>query len=245
MIIFPAIDLRAGKAVRLLQGKLDQETVFSDDPVAVAHSWQDRGSQYLHVVDLDGAFCGRPRNLDVVKDIVNTVKIPIQLGGGIRDLETIEQVLGIGVQRVILGTTAISQPQLVEEAVKRFGERVLVGIDGKNGLVAIEGWENTVEKTVLELAREMRDLGIERIVFTDTRRDGMMKGPNLKSIKEMAMQSGLKIIASGGVSSLEDIKALKELERLGVEGVITGKALYTGALNLEDALVVAEERHVS
>ncbi|HWJ04047.1 MAG TPA: HisA/HisF-related TIM barrel protein, partial [Verrucomicrobiae bacterium] len=160
--------------------------------------------------------------------------------GGIRDINTIDEMLSLGVNRVILGTTAISRPKMVEEAVNRFGEGVLVGIDGKNGMVAIEGWENTVEKTVFELAREMREVGITRIVFTDTRRDGMMKGPNLDSTRDIALQSGLKVIASGGVSSLEDIRALKELESSGVEGVITGKALYTGALNLEEALKLAE-----
>ncbi len=240
MIIFPAIDLRAGKAVRLLQGDPEKETIFSDDPVSVARSWQEMGARFLHLVDLDGAFSGRPQNLDIVRQIVAALEIPVQLGGGIRDTDTIDQVLGIGVSRVILGTTAVSSPKLVEEAAKRFGERVLVGIDGKNGLVAIEGWENTVEKTVLDLAREMREVGISRIVFTDTRRDGMMKGPNIESTREMALGSGLKVIASGGVSSLEDIRALKELEDSGVEGVITGKALYTGALSLQEALAVAE-----
>jgi phosphoribosylformimino-5-aminoimidazole carboxamide ribotide isomerase len=241
MIIFPAIDLRAGKAVRLLQGRKEDETVFSDNPVAVAHTWQDRGAKFLHLVDLDGAFSGHPQNLDVIKEIVSVLTIPVQMGGGIRDLAAIEQMLELGVTRVILGTTAISKPQMVEEAVKRFGDRVIVGIDGKDGMVAIEGWENTVEKTVLELAREMREVGIERIVFTDTRRDGMMKGPNLESTREMAVQSGLKVIASGGVSTLADIKAIKDLEAVGVEGVITGKALYTGAINLAQALALAEE----
>ena len=240
MIIFPAIDLRAGKAVRLLQGDPEKETIFSDDPVAVARSWQEMGARFLHLVDLDGAFSGRPQNLAIIRRIVEVLEIPVQLGGGIRDIDTIDQVLGLGVSRVILGTTAVSRPKLVEEAAKRFGERVLVGIDGKNGLVAIEGWENTVQKTVLELAREMREVGISRIVFTDTRRDGMMKGPNIESTREMAIGSGLKVIASGGVSSLEDIRALKELEGSGVEGVITGKALYTGALSLREALAVAE-----
>jgi phosphoribosylformimino-5-aminoimidazole carboxamide ribotide isomerase len=241
MIIFPAIDLRAGKAVRLLQGRKEDETVFSDNPVAVAHTWQDRGAKFLHLVDLDGAFSGHPQNLDVIKEIVSVLNIPVQMGGGIRDLAAIEQMLELGVARVILGTTAISKPQMVEEAVKRFGDRVIVGIDGKDGMVAIEGWENTVEKTVLELAREMREVGIERIVFTDTRRDGMMKGPNLESTREMAVQSGLKVIASGGVSTLADIKAIKDLEAVGVEGVITGKALYTGAIDLAQALALAEE----
>lgn len=240
MIIFPAIDLRAGKAVRLLQGDPDKQTVFSDHPLAVAHSWQDRGARFLHLVDLDGAFAGKPQNLDVIKEIAALLSIPVQVGGGIRDLATVEELLNLGVARVILGTTAISKPQMVEEAVKQFGDKIVVGIDGKDGKVAIEGWENTVEKTVLELALEMREIGVQRIVFTDTRLDGMMKGPNIASTKDIAVKSGLKVIASGGVSSLDDIRALKELEAFGVEGVITGKAIYTGAFSLEDALAVAE-----
>ncbi|MDA8441967.1 MAG: 1-(5-phosphoribosyl)-5-[(5-phosphoribosylamino)methylideneamino]imidazole-4-carboxamide isomerase [Peptococcaceae bacterium] len=240
MIIFPAIDLRQGKAVRLLQGDPDQQTVFSDDPVAVAVRWQELGAKFLHLVDLDGAFAGKPQNLTVVQAIVAALKIPVQLGGGIRDMATIEQILDLGVNRVILGTTAISQPQLVQEAAKRFSDRIVVGIDGKNGLVAIEGWGQTASTSVLDLARAMGDVGITRIVFTDTRRDGMMQGPNLASTREMALASGLKVIASGGISSLADIKALVELEADGVEGAITGKALYTGALDLTEALAVAE-----
>ena len=242
MIIFPAIDLRAGKAVRLLQGDIKRETVFSDDPVAVAHSWQDRGAKFLHLVDLDGAFSGHPQNMEVIKEILEVLNIPVQLGGGIRDIKTIDALLSLGVSRAILGTAAISKPKMVAEAVKLFGEQVMVGIDGKNGMVAIEGWGNTVEKSVLDLALEMRELGITRIVFTDIRRDGMMKGPNLESTADIALKSGLKVIASGGVSSIEDIRALKEIESVGIEGIITGKALYMGALNLEEAIALAGEK---
>ncbi|GAW91553.1 1-(5-phosphoribosyl)-5-[(5-phosphoribosylamino)methylideneamino]imidazole-4-carboxamide isomerase [Calderihabitans maritimus] len=240
MLVIPAIDVREGKCVRLVQGKLDEETVYSDHPVAVAHSWQDLGAKWLHVVDLDGAFAGRPKNLEVVREIIDTVKIPVQFGGGVRKLDTIEELLSIGVARVILGTIAIIEPALVEYACKRWGDRIVVGIDSKDGLVAIEGWEATVEKQALDLALEMKDRGVERIVFTDTRRDGTLRGPNIESTRKMAKGSGLKVIASGGVSSLEDIKRLKELEPEGVEGVILGKALYSGKVSLEEAIAVAE-----
>lgn len=241
MVIIPAIDLRAGKCVRLVQGKLSEETVFSDQPAEVAVTWEEMGAPMLHLVDLDGAFAGEPRNLEVVREIISVIKIPVQLGGGIRTVQAVSQLLESGVSRVILGTAAIMQPRLVEQAVKEFGERVVVGIDAKDGLVAIEGWEATVGKTTLELAREMEQLGVARIVFTDTRRDGLMKGPNLESTRELAEAVNMKIIASGGVSSLEDLRALKELEPHGVEGVVMGKALYTGAVRLEDALALARE----
>ncbi|MCL5934928.1 MAG: 1-(5-phosphoribosyl)-5-[(5-phosphoribosylamino)methylideneamino]imidazole-4-carboxamide isomerase [Clostridia bacterium] len=239
MRILPAIDLREGKCVRLVEGKIENETIFSDDPVAVAQSWQDLGAQILHLVDLDGAFAGHPHNLEVIKEIVRTVKIPVQLGGGIRTLETVEQLLSLGVQRVVLGTVAINKPELVAEACAKYGDRVVVGIDAKDGLVAIEGWEATVEKTTLELAREMEKIGVKRVVFTDVRRDGTLKGPNIESIRELAQNCNLSIVASGGVSSLDDIKALKELESLGVDEVIVGKALYTGAVSLDDVLAIA------
>ncbi|NPV26153.1 MAG: 1-(5-phosphoribosyl)-5-[(5-phosphoribosylamino)methylideneamino]imidazole-4-carboxamide isomerase [Firmicutes bacterium] len=241
MIVIPAIDLRAGKCVRLVQGKLSEETVFSDQPVEMAVTWEALGAPMLHLVDLDGAFAGEPRNLEVVQEIVRSINIPVQLGGGIRTVKAVSKLLEMGVSRVILGTAAIVKPRLVEEAVKEFGEQIVVGIDAKDGLVAIEGWESTVEKTTVELAQEMELLGVQRVVFTDTRRDGLMKGPNLDSTRELALAVKMKIIASGGVSCLDDIRALKQLEPLGVEGVVMGKALYTGAVRLEDALAVARE----
>lgn len=241
MIVIPAIDLRAGKCVRLVQGKLSEETVFSDQPVEMAVTWEALGAPMLHLVDLDGAFAGEPRNLEVVQEIVRSINIPVQLGGGIRTVKAVSKLLEMGVSRVILGTAAIVKPRLVEEAVKEFGEQIVVGIDAKDGLVAIEGWESTVEKTTVELAQEMELLGVQRVVFTDTRRDGLMKGPNLDSTRELALAVKMKIIASGGVSCLDDIRALKQLEPLGVEGVVMGRALYTGAVRLEDALAVARE----
>ncbi|MFZ3171766.1 MAG: 1-(5-phosphoribosyl)-5-[(5-phosphoribosylamino)methylideneamino]imidazole-4-carboxamide isomerase [Carboxydocellales bacterium] len=239
MRILPAIDLRAGKCVRLVEGKIENETIFSDDPVAVALSWQDLGAQMLHLVDLDGAFAGHPHNQDVIKEIVQTVNIPVQLGGGIRTLETVEYLLNLGVQRVVLGTVAINKPELVREACAKYGDRIVVGIDAKDGLVAIEGWEATVGKTILELAREMEQIGVKRVVFTDVRRDGTLKGPNVESIKELAQSCNMLIVASGGVACLRDIEELKELEALGVDEVIVGKALYTGAVSLDDVLAIA------
>lgn len=239
MIIFPAIDLREGKCVRLVQGKLDQETIFSDNPVEVAIQWEAKGAEFLHLVDLDGAFAGKPQNLEVVKKIIAATSIPVQLGGGIRSLEVIEEILAAGVTRVILGTVAIGNPKLVEAACQKFPGKIVLGIDSKDGKVAVEGWDITSERESVALALEMKEMGVERIIYTDIKRDGMLTGPNLESTKDLAERSGLKIIASGGISSLEDIIEVKKLEPVGIEGVIVGKALYTEALKLEDALKVA------
>ncbi|RKO66976.1 1-(5-phosphoribosyl)-5-[(5-phosphoribosylamino)methylideneamino]imidazole-4-carboxamide isomerase [Desulfofundulus salinus] len=241
MLIIPAIDLRAGKCVRLVEGRLDRETVYSDDPVAVARLWEDQGARWLHVVDLDGAFTGEPKNWDMIRGILSAVRIPVQVGGGIRDMAVIEQLLGLGAARVILGTVAIINPGMVAEACARYGESIVVGIDARNGKVAIEGWGVTAEKNALELAAEMKGLGVKRVVFTDIWRDGTLKGPNLAVVEEVARSTQLKIIASGGVSSLADLRALKAMEPLGVEAVIIGKALYAGTINLRDALEIARE----
>ncbi|MCG8403150.1 MAG: 1-(5-phosphoribosyl)-5-[(5-phosphoribosylamino)methylideneamino]imidazole-4-carboxamide isomerase [Firmicutes bacterium] len=241
MLIIPAIDLRAGKCVRLVEGKLDRETIYSDDPVAVACVWENSGAQLLHVVDLDGAFAGSPRNLDTVSSIIESIDIPVQVGGGIRDLDTVDRLLQMGVQRVILGTVAIQNPLLVAEAVSRFRDRIVVGIDARNGKVAIEGWGLTAEKDVQEMAADVSGMGVTRIIFTDISRDGTLKGPNLEAVKKLALSSNLKIIASGGVSTIKDIEALKTLEPMGVEGVIVGKALYAGTVDIFDALAVAEQ----
>lgn len=239
MLIIPAIDLREGKCVRLVEGRLDRETVYSDDPVAVARLWEDQGARWLHVVDLDGAFSGSPQNLDMISNILMAVRIPVQAGGGIRDMAVIEELLHLGVSRVILGTAAIINPVLVAEACRRFGESVVVGIDARNGKVAIEGWGVTAEKNTLELAAEMKSLGVERVVFTDIWRDGTLKGPNLAAIEEVARATGMKIIASGGVSTAADLHALKTLEPIGVEAVIMGKSLYAGTVTMREALAIA------
>ncbi|AEG59568.1 1-(5-phosphoribosyl)-5-[(5-phosphoribosylamino)methylideneamino]imidazole-4-carboxamide isomerase [Desulforamulus ruminis] len=239
MIIFPAIDLKEGQCVRLLEGRMDSATVYSRDPGGTARNWQEQGASFIHVVDLDGAFAGKPRNREAIRQILEAVEVPVQVGGGIRDLETMEELFSMGVNRVILGSAAILKPELVAEAGRRYGAKVLVGIDARDGRVAIQGWGETVSKTALQLAREVKELGVQRIVFTDIRRDGRLSGPNLGATGELARDSGLKVIASGGVSSLEDIRAVKALEKDGVEGAIVGKALYTGAVKLPEALALA------
>lgn len=241
MEVIPAIDLRDGRCVRLVQGEKGTETIYSDEPVEMAKRWEELGAHRLHVVDLDGAFAGAPRNLDVILEMVKAVNIPIQVGGGIRTIETVKKLLDMGVDRVILGTVAILSPEIVSKCCNEYGDRIIVGIDGRDGLVAIEGWEATVETKVEKLAEEIARLGIKRVIFTDTRRDGTLRGPNLEATKNLAVTSKLKVIASGGVSSLEDLRALKKLHSFGVEGVIMGKALYSGAITLKDALMVMED----
>lgn len=240
MLIIPAIDLRAGKCVRLVQGQLEHMTVYSDDPVSVARTWEENGARYLHVVDLDGAFAGALKNSDIIGAIIGAVSIPVQVGGGIRDLQTVTDLLQMGVSRVILGTVCISNPELVAEASARFGERIVVGIDARDGKVAIEGWGLTAEKDALEMAGEVSRMGIKRVVFTDVSRDGTLKGPNLEATKKLAQATNLKVIASGGVSTIDDIIALSKLESMGVEAVIVGKALYAGTVNFDKALAMLE-----
>jgi phosphoribosylformimino-5-aminoimidazole carboxamide ribotide isomerase len=243
MLVIPAIDLRNGKCVRLVEGKIENETIYSDEPAEMAKKWEGLGARFLHLVDLDGAFAGEPRNAHAVKAILNALSIPAELGGGIRDMKTISFYLEMGIKRVILGTAAIANPKLIEEACREFGgDRIVLGVDAKDGMVAIHGWDATVTKTAVELAQEMKHLGVERIIYTDINRDGTLKGPNLESTKEMAVETGLRVIASGGISGLNDILAVKELEPFGVDSVITGKALYDGRLNLADALKVCEEQ---
>ncbi len=240
MLIYPAIDIREGRCVRLVEGRPDMETVYSDDPVAVAGVWQEKGARWLHVVDLDGAFSGSPKNMDVIRRIRERVDISIQVGGGIRDLKVVDDLLGMGINRVILGTVAINNPDMVAAASCKHGESIVVGIDARDGKVAIEGWGVTSEKNALDLALEMKGLGIRRIIYTDIWRDGTMKGPNLAAVREMARNTGLRVIASGGISTLEDLRSVKRLERIGVEGVIIGKSLYAGGVSLEEALSLAE-----
>lgn len=239
MLIIPAIDLRAGKCVRLVEGKPEHETIYSDDPVAMAVHWQEEGARFLHVVDLDGAFAGAPKNLAVISGILAAVKMPVQIGGGIRSLATIERLLELGASRVILGSAAILEPKLVAEACAKYGEAILVGIDARNGQVAIEGWGMTVEKCALELAQEVQAQGVQRVVFTDIKRDGTLQGPNLEATGALAKATGLKIVASGGVSTLDDLRAVKELEPTGVDSVIIGKSLYAGTVTLKEALAIA------
>ncbi len=236
MLIIPAIDLRHGKCVRLLQGRPEDETVFSDDPVAMAMRWQNEGAELLHLVDLNGAFNGVQRNLSVIKEIVDTIDIPVQLGGGIRDMARIKRIIKLGIWRVILGTAALKNPDLVTTACEQYGERIAVGIDAKDGMVATQGWLDVSEKPAIEFAQEMESRGVQTIIYTDIKRDGMLTGPNLESTRFIAEAVNIDVIASGGISSLSDIQALKPLESVGVVGAITGKALYTKAINLKEAI---------
>lgn len=237
MQLYPAIDLRGGKCVRLLQGRRDQETVYGDDPAGVASRWQAAGARFLHVVDLDGAFSGNPLNEMSVLSILHTVNIPIQLGGGIRSADTIGRLLSLGVSRVILGTVAISDPDLVSRAVSRWGaDRIIVGIDARDGEVAVRGWESGSAQAASAVALRVKQAGITRIVYTDISRDGMMTGPNIAATRRLAQETGLSVIASGGVATMDDLIAVAAAEIDGVEGVIIGKALYEGAIDLAEAV---------
>ncbi len=219
---------------------MEKDTVYSDDPAAMARHWQDEGGEFLHLVDLDGAFAGVPRNRQAIEAIVAAVDIPTELGGGIRDLETIEAYLKLGVSRVILGTVAKENPELVAEACRRFPGQIVVGIDAKNGLVAVRGWAEVTEKKAIDLAREMEGFGVTAIIYTDIARDGMMQGPNLEATAALAEAISIPVIASGGVSSLDDIRNLLQIEDSGIEGVITGKAIYNGALSLREAVALTK-----
>jgi len=236
MIIYPAVDIKDGKCVRLLQGRFSDVTVYSDNPLDMAKKWEEAGAEYLHVVDLDGARTGKSKNSDIITEIAAAVKMPVQLGGGIRSMETIEDYLSKGIQRVILGTSAVKDPEFVKIALEKYGERVVIGIDAKDGMVAIEGWEKTSDFTAVDFARKMVELGARTIIYTDIAQDGTLNGPNLKSMKEMIDSVEAEIIASGGVGSLQDIKNLKEIN---AQGVIVGKALYTGAVDLKEAIKIA------
>lgn len=242
MIVIPAIDLKDGACVRLEQGLMERDTVYSDDPGAQARAWQDQGSELLHIVDLDGAFAGEPKNHQAIEAIVKALDIPTQLGGGIRDMATIEAYLKLGVGRVILGTIAKENPQFVKEACRAFPGQIVVGIDANKGLVAVRGWADVTEKKAIDLAREMEDFGVEAIIYTDIARDGMMQGPNLQETGDLAAAISIPVIASGGVSCLQDIKDLLTIEHQGVTGVITGKAIYTGALDLQQAIALTRRK---
>lgn len=241
MILFPAIDIRNGRCVRLTEGKFECETVFAEDPAEMAVRWADAGAEYLHVVDLDGALAGQSGNTEVIKRILAKVKMPVQVGGGIRTLANIENMLALGVSRVILGSVAVRNPELVREACQKFPGQVVVGIDAKNGEVAVEGWGIGGGIGAIELAKKMAAVGVEHIIFTDISRDGMLSGVNVEATAELAKASGVKVIASGGVSSLADLKALQAHEADGIEGCIVGKAIYTGALDLKEALAALKE----
>ena len=236
MLILPAIDLRNGKCVNLVQGRAGEETIFSEQPVEMAQRWQQDGAEYLHLVDLDGAFSAVSDNLHIVREIVEMLQIPVQLGGGIRTMERLDAVIALGVTRAILGTAALKNPSLVKAACKNYGSRIAVGIDAKDGMVATEGWLDVSEKPALAFAREMGDCGVQTIIYTDIKSDGMLQGPNLATTEAIANAVSVDVIASGGITSIEDVQALKAI---GVHGAIVGRALYTGALDLRTAISIA------
>ena len=236
MIIYPAIDVKDGRCVRLVQGQFTDVTVYSDNPVEMAMKFEQMGAQYLHMVDLDGARLGEPRNIAVISEVAVKLGIPVQLGGGIRTIEMIEIILCKGIQRIILGTSAVNDPNLVIKAVQTFGNSLAIGIDARNGMVAIEGWAKTSEFTAIGFAKKMQELGAKTIIYTDISRDGMLSGPNLKAMEEMVRAVDIEVIASGGVKCIEDIRNLKDI---GVAGVIVGKALYTGDVDLVEAIRIA------
>lgn len=234
--IYPAIDLRGGKSVRLIQGDYAQETVYGEDPVQVALEWQKQGAEWLHLVDLDAARTGELTNLSVIEQIVERLSIPVQMGGGVRNLDRVKRLLDKGIARVVIGSAAIDQPAFVQQALARYADQIAIGIDARAGKVATHGWLHTSEVTSEELAKEMVKQGAQRLIFTDISRDGMLSGINLNAIRRLARASGVEVIASGGVRTLQDIETLLAYQDEGIGGVIVGKALYTGQFTLTDAL---------
>lgn len=245
MMIIPAIDLRGGQCVRLIQGKLEQETIYCKDPVFMAKLFQAQGAQRLHVIDLDGAFTGVIQNLDIIEQIAKAINIPVQVGGGIRKMEVIEKVLEKGVAKVILGTVAITNPKLIEEACKKFPKRIMVAIDAEKGKVAIGGWKDKTSVSATSLAKKVKSMGVDEILYTDILRDGTMEGPNVRGIKTVAKNSGLPVIAAGGICTLKDVEKINKLESCGVSGMIIGKALYTGDIKLDEAVKIVSGKQVS
>jgi phosphoribosylformimino-5-aminoimidazole carboxamide ribotide isomerase len=236
VIVIPAVDLKDGKCVRLSQGRMDQETVYSEDPVQLALHWESKGAERLHVIDLNGAVMGSPIHRSLIHEIIRSVHIPIEVGGGIRNLESIEQYLSLGAGWVILGTAAFSNRGLVEQACRRFPERIILGIDAKGGKVAVKGWKKVASTGAVEMAKQFEGMGLSAIIFTDIERDGMETGLNMEATKALALTISIPVIASGGVSRIEDIEDLLKLEPDGIIGVIVGRAIYTGQLDLEEAI---------
>jgi len=242
MFVIPAIDLRNGAVVRLHQGRFERETRYPIDPITVARWWREQGAAWIHVVDLDGAISGRPQHLTILKQMVASVGGPIQFGGGLRNFTEIETVLEAGAERAILGSAALAQPDLVREAAERYGERMLVAIDVRGGKVCVSGWRQEVAQSPTEWAQRLRSEGIGRIIYTDVTKDGTMCGPNTEAVEQIARASGLAVIASGGISSLEDIRGLAQLREVGIEGAIVGRALYEGRFTLREAIEAAQGR---
>lgn len=240
MIVIPAVDIKGGKCVRLRQGLMDEETIFSDNPEEMALKWEEKGAKRLHLVDLDGAVKGETSNKKVVQNIVKVVSVPVQLGGGIRNMEIIEDYIDMGIDQVILGTVAYKNSDLVEEACKRYAGKIIVSIDSKDGYIAIEGWTEQTWMTAIDLAKNFENMGVNSIIYTDIKRDGMESGPNLDAIRRFAGALNMQVIAAGGISSLRDIEDLSTLEKYGVNGAIIGKALYSGLIKLEEAITAVD-----
>lgn len=242
MLLIPAIDLKEGRCVRLKQGLMEQATVFSDSPAEMALHWRNQGARRLHLVDLNGAFAGVPQNFPAIKEILAAVAkdIPVQLGGGIRDLGTIEKYLDLGLTDVIIGTAAVKNPEFVREACKEFPGQIIVGLDAKDGMVAIDGWATVTEHHVVDLAKRFEDDGVNSIIYTDIGRDGMMSGVNIEATVKLAQSVNIPIIASGGLTNLDDIRALCAVEKEGVSGAITGRAIYEGSIDFAQAQKLAD-----
>jgi len=243
MLIIPAIDIKDGRAVRLEQGDMDKETVFSDDPAAVARHWLDQGARRLHLVDLNGAVAGKPRNEAVIKDIVRAIggRIPLQLGGGIRDLDTIERYLDDGISYVIIGTAAVKNPGFLHDACTAFPGHIIVGLDAKDGKVAVDGWSKMTGHDVIDLAKKFEDYGVEAVIYTDIGRDGMLSGVNVDATVKLAQALKIPVIASGGIASVADVKALCAVQDEGIMGAITGRAIYEGRLDFKTAQAEADK----
>lgn len=242
MLIIPAIDIKEGRCVRLTEGQFEDVEIFSDDPVMMAVKWADKGAKMLHVVDLDGAQYGKLANISLLEQIIKKVNIPVQVGGGIRSYKEVERLINLGVSRIILGTILWKDKVLAKRLFDEFSEKIIAGIDAREGYIAIEGWQNITSIDALDFAGEMERLGVRRIIYTDIKRDGTLKGPNVANIKGIIKKLNIPLIVSGGIASLTDIKELKKFEALGIEGIIIGKALYKGNILLEEALklVVSE-----
>ncbi|WP_144370838.1 1-(5-phosphoribosyl)-5-[(5-phosphoribosylamino)methylideneamino]imidazole-4-carboxamide isomerase [Vogesella urethralis] len=243
MLLIPAIDLKDGQCVRLKQGVMSDATVFSDDPVKVALHWRDQGARRLHLVDLNGAFAGKPKNLAVIRDILEAVgnDMPVQLGGGIRDLDTIEKYFDLGLKYVIIGTAAVKNPGFLHDACDAFPGQVIVGLDAKDGMVAIDGWAKVTTHNVIDLAKRFEDYGVNSVIYTDIGRDGMMNGVNIDATVKLAQALTVPVIASGGLTDLEDVRKLCAVEGEGIEGAITGRAIYEGSIDFAAAQDLADE----
>ncbi|MDP7555266.1 MAG: 1-(5-phosphoribosyl)-5-[(5-phosphoribosylamino)methylideneamino]imidazole-4-carboxamide isomerase [Nitrospinota bacterium] len=245
MFTIPAVDIKDGKCVRLVQGKMDQEIVYSDDPAEMAKRWEDLGAGLLHVVDLNGAIKGKTVNKKSVENILKNISIPIEVGGGIRDVETIDEFVDMGVHRIILGTVAKEDPVFVKEICEKFSGRIAVGIDAKDGFVAVRGWVEKTEQKVSDLAKKFEGYGVSAIIFTDIMRDGTLTGPNIERTRELAESINIPVIASGGVSELKDIENTLDLKKSGVTGVIVGRALYDGRLDFKEVVQLEKNRNRS